>query len=75
MIHTVKGYNIVNEEEIDGGFWNSIAFSHAFPHESHLRTEQRKKDYIFLATFQLIKNLNDLSIIQYTKQHGGYRIK
>ena len=75
MIHTVKGFSIVSEAEIDGVFLNSLAFSHPLSHESHLRTGQRKKDYIFLATFQLIKNLNDLSIIQYTKQLGGYRIK
>ena len=75
MIHTVKGFNVVSEAEIDGVFWNSVAFSHALSHESHLRIGQRKKDYIFLATFQLIKNLNDLSVIQYTEQHGGYRLK
>ena len=27
VIHTVKGFNIVNEAEVDVFFWNSLAFS------------------------------------------------
>ena len=27
VIHTVKGFGIVNKEEIDVFFWNSLAFS------------------------------------------------
>lgn len=56
------------------GFLEFVGFSHALSHGSHLRIG-KEKDYIFLAPFQLIKNLNDLSVIQYTKQHGGYRFK
>ena len=27
VIHTVKGFSIVNEAEVDVFFWNSLAFS------------------------------------------------
>ena len=27
LIHTVKGFSIVNETEVDIFFWNSLAFS------------------------------------------------
>ena len=27
VIHTVKGFRVVSEAEIDGVFWNSLAFS------------------------------------------------
>ena len=27
VIHTVKGFNVFNEVEVEGFFWNSLAFS------------------------------------------------